>query len=135
MVNSIPKKCDLPKCGEGSYYDDRWNCWDNPKNCIEAQNLRTKFCLKANKGYFVKDDGRVYSCKETDLNCLACEDKTGSCLECKEGKLEKGVCNTRPELDGAEKAAIDSAKAGMATASLAMMPMNTSGGIRVIKII
>lgn len=81
------------------------------------------------------EDGKVHDCREKDLNCLLCEDKTGICLKCKEGNLENGVCKTRPELEGAAKSVMNVAKGAMTTASLAVMSVNTSGGIRVVKII
>lgn len=47
--------------------------------------------------------------------------------------LEKGLCKTKPKLEGAEKALIQTAKTALATTTVALMPLNTSGGISVVK--
>jgi hypothetical protein len=79
----------------------------------------------------------VESCKTKDPNCLSCENITGFCLKCEKGELDKetGTCIIRKKLEGGPKAAMEAAKSTMAATTAVLMPLNTSGGIVVVKII
>ena len=137
LKGTTPEECLPPECDQGKYYNGDWICVDNPKNCLEAENV-TGECQKAKEGYYITSDKtKVESCKTKDENCTSCKNTTGFCLVCSLGKLDSssGTCIIRSELEGLPKNLAEGALYTMTATTAVLMPLNSSGGVAVIKII
>ena len=136
------------------YWEDSQNvCHENPANCIVAQNI-TGFCIQAATGYYINTSNQIRMCSSDIIGCSVCESLSGipSCTACMStGVLtptlpkqcdcpgtssynSTGFC-TKNKLEGAPKILVVVAKTTMAATAVILMPLNTSGGVTVIKII
>lgn len=90
------------------------------------------------EGFYITSDKKVVeSCKNREPNCAICKDVTGLCLKCSQGTLDSptGTCVIRNKLEGTQKTTMEAAKSTMAATTAVLMPLNTSGGVVVVKII
>lgn len=141
-VDKMTQCCPAPKiyhgltnrciCPKGTWADSVNECQNQPipENCISFISLT---CRQAKVGYFVKEDGKVYSCRERDPDCSSCQDISGTCLSCQTGLLEDRICIVRQQVDGWENVALKSTKATVESASGILMPTSTSSGLNAIK--